>query len=157
MLNKKCLISTGALALAMAPLASPAVAQSFSPAPSTTTLSGLLNLQQTVNLDCQVSVSVSINSSGQATVTSRSFSPGNPACGTVITPFGTWTLSPDSPTQVTATVGATSFAGSCVGPITGVWNNATSSVTFTNATVPGTPGPCTVNGTLTASPAVTIP
>ena len=158
MLNKKCLISTGALALAMMPLASPAAAQTFSPAPNTFTLSGLLNLQQTVNLDCQVDVDISVNSSGAPTVTGRSFSPGNPACGLVITAFGSWSVNPDNPTQVTATVGATSFAGSCSGSITGTWSNATQSVTFTNASVPGTPVPCIVNGTLTSSdPNVRIP
>lgn len=157
MLTKKGLLSTGALALAILPIASPAMAQSFSPASSTTTLSGLLNLQQSININCQVQINASIDAAGQATVTSRSFSPGNPLCGGAVTPFGTWTLSPDNPTQVSATVGSTSVLGTCSGSITGTWNNATNSVTFTNAIVPGTPAPCIVNGTLTSVPGVTIP
>ena len=156
MLNKKSLISTGALALAAMTVASPAMAQSFKPVNSTTKLSGVLNLQQSININCNVHVDVSINGSGVATVTSRSFSPGSPLCGGVVQPFGTWTLTPNSTTQVTATVGASSVLGSCVGSVIGAWNNANSTLTFNNATVPGTPGPCTVNGTLTANPAVTI-
>lgn len=151
MFTKTGLISALALILAIAPFAPPAAAQ-IGPPNSTTTLSGILNLQQSININCQVQIYVSINAAGQTTVISRSFSPGSPLCGGTVTPFGTWTLSPDNPFQVSATVGSTSVLGTCFGVITGVWNNVTRTLTFINATVPGTPIPCTINGTLTANP-----
>lgn len=163
MLTKKvAAISTGALAFAMMTAASPAMASHpFSkPVPGTFKLSGVLNLVQTININCDVHIDVSVNASGIATVTGRSFSstsPGtSPLCGTVVQPFGTWTIKPVSATQITATVGATSFAGSCSGSISGAWSNANDTLTFINGVVPGTPSSCTVNGVLTADQDVEI-
>ena len=151
MLNKLSMVFVGALALAMTALASPAMAFKFAPAPNTFTLSGALTLSQSITIDCVVTINVSVDAAGVATVTGRTFSPGSPLCGSVVQPFGTWTVSPDSLTQITATVGATSILGQCVGAIVGAWNNTTQTLTFTNASVPGAPNPCTVNGTLTSS------
>lgn len=158
MLNKISMAFAGAFALALTALASPAMATTFkfAPAPNTFTLSGILTLNQSITINCTVTVDVSVNSAGVATVTNRTFSPGNALCGGTVQPFGTWTLTPDSLTQVTATVGSTSILGTCVGDIIGTWSNANSTLTFNNATVPGTPGDCTVNGTLTADSPVTI-
>ena len=152
-LSKFSMAMAGVLALAVTAIATPAAAANwkFAPAPSTFKLSGTLNLEQTVNLDCQVDVHVSVNTAGEATVTNRSFSPGSPACGLLINAFGTWELTPNSATQVTATVGATSIAGQCSGSILATWNNSTQTLSFNNATVPGNPGGCTVNGTLTSN------
>lgn len=154
-LNKFSMVLVGTLALAMTALASPAMAQTFSPAPNTFMLTGVLNLQQSININCDVKINVSVDAAGVATVTSQSFSATSagtsPLCGTAVTPFGTWTLTPNSPTQVTSTVGATSVLGTCVGAVLGTWDNATSTLTFINAIVPGAPGPCIVNGTLTSS------
>ena len=141
------------LSLALAP--SPASAQSFSPTNTTTTLSGFLNIQTGTNDTCQVSVDVSIDANGQATVTGKSLFPGSLNCGILVTPFGTWALSPDSTTQVTATIGFIDL-GLCSGDVTATWNNANSTLTFINQIIIGPGLPCIVSGFLTADPAITI-
>ena len=141
------------LSLALAP--SPASAQSFSPTNTTTTLSGLLEITTGIISTCQVSIDVSIDANGQATVTGKSFFPGDPLCGNLIAPLGTWALSPDSTTQVTTTIGISGF-GSCSGDVTTVWDNANSSLTFFNVTILEPPEFCIINGRLFADPAITI-
>ena len=158
MLTKKsAALSTGALALAMMTVASPALASGpfkFHPAPNTFHLTGVLELQQSITIECDVKIDVSVDANGHASVTGRTFSntsPGtSPLCGGVVLPFGVWTLNADSTTQVTAEVGSSSILGQCFGDIVGTWSNATSTLTFNSATVPGTPGDCTVDGTLTS-------
>ena len=164
MLNKAGVLSkfsmavAGVLALAVTAIATPAAATNwrFDPAPNTFKLSGILTLTQSITIRCNVHIEVSVNASGVATVTSRTFSDDTPGvtsslCGTVVQPFGTWTLAPNgSDTEVIATVGSSSILGSCVGSITGAWSNANQTVTYTGASVPGTPSPCTVTGTLTS-------
>ena len=171
MLNKDGVLSkfsmavAGVLALAVTAIATPAAATNwrFDPAPNTFHLTGILQLEQSITIFCNVKIDVSVDAKGVATVTSRTFSNGTPGvtsplCGGVVQPFGTWTLAPNgSDTEVTATVGSSSILGSCVGSILGAWSNANQTVTFTGASVPGTPGPCTVNGTLTSDdPSVRI-
>ena len=159
MLTKKsAAFSTGALALAMMTVASPAAASGpfqFHPAPNNFHLTGVLELEQSITILCDVKIDVSVNASGHATVTGRTFSntsPGTSAlCGGVVQPFGVWTLNADSTTQVTAEVGSSSILGQCFGDIIGTWDNAASTLTFNNASVPGTPAPCTVDGVLTSS------
>lgn len=155
MTKMTALVSTAALALTA--FASPALAQSFSPPNSTTTLSGSLNLQQTQNINCQTTINVSINSGGSATVTSRAFSPGDPLfCGFIVQPNGAWSVSPSGATTISASVGAQSIAGTCFGTVTGTYNNTTGELSFSNATIPGDPQECVINGSLYASPVITI-
>ena len=143
------------LSLALAP--SPASAQSFSPTNTTTTLSGFLNIQTGTNDTCQVSVDVSIDANGQATVTGKSLFPGSLNCGILVTPFGTWALSPDSTTAVTATIGFSGFPTFCSSDVTAVWDNANSSLSFFNVTILEPPNEfCIINGALFADPAITI-
>jgi|GEM_PF-6614617 hypothetical protein len=157
------LVSAGALALAA--VTSPAMAQSFSPTNSTTTLSGLLNLEQTQNINCQTTIGVSIDGAGAASVTSRSFSPGNFFfCGLIVQPLGTWTVvagpndaGPPAVYRITANVGAQSIAGTCYGEVEGTYNNSTGELTFDNAVIPSSdPQDCIINGSLFASPIITI-
>ncbi len=150
---KKTVMAAACFAL----LGSPALAQSFSPAPSNTNLSGVLTLTQSTTLDCNVNVSVSIDASGNAAVTSRSFSPGDFLCGTVVNPAGTWTIEAGPGTNaVTLNVGASSILGSCSGTVQASWNNSTGALTFNNVSIPGSPSACNINGTLTSSPQVSI-
>ena len=151
-LSRFSMIVAGALALAVTAFASSAMASGpfkWHPAPNHFTLAGDLTFSQSITIVCRVEVDVEVDANGHATVKDRRFLPGNPLfCGSVVNPFGTWTLTADSPTQVTASVGSSSIAGSCFGNITGSWDNATSTLSFSGASVPGTPGPCTVSGDL---------
>ena len=144
------------LSIALAP--SPASAHSFSPTNTTTTLSGVLLLQDFISFACQVSIDVSIDGNGNATVTGQSLRPGSSLlCGSIARAIGTWTLSPDSATQATADISFTgSISNICSGTVTLAWDNANSSLTFLNTLLPDGFVPCFVNGTLLADPAITI-
>jgi hypothetical protein len=161
MFKTAALISTAALAVAT--IASPAMAQSFYPRSSSATLTGTLNLEQTQNIDCVTTIGLSINASGAATVTSRSFSPGDWFyCGFIVQPLGTWTVTAGSQINsdehnVTASVGAQSIAGTCFGSVAGVYKNSTKTLTITNQTIPSTdPSDCYVDGALVANTSVSI-
>ena len=151
-------IASAATALAaMALIAAPGMAQEFRPLNSTTTLSGTLDLRQSQDVNCAVSVGVSIDGNGEATVTSRSFSPGTFLCGSVVNPAGTWTIDAGPGTNtVTLNVGASSILGSCSGTVQADWNNSTGTLTFNNVSIPGSPDPCTIDGSLSSSPQVSI-
>ena len=96
-------------------------------------------------------------SGGSATVTSRAFSPGDPLfCGFIVQPNGAWSVSPSGATTISASVGAQSIAGTCFGTVTGTYNNTTGELSFSNATIPGDPQECVINGSLYASPVITI-
>jgi hypothetical protein len=160
MFKTAALISTAALTVAA--FASPAMAQSFSPANhGAATLSGVLNLQQTQNINCQTDVDVNI-SGGAATVTGRSFGPGpHWTCGWIVTPLGSWTVTAGGAVDpvnlpgkyyVSASVGAQSIAGTCFGTVTGIYDNGAHTLTFDNEQIPSTdPQDCFVTGTLTDS------
>lgn len=164
MLNKAGVLSrfsitvAGALALAVTAFASSAMASGpfkWHPAPNTFHLTGILQLEQSITILCDVKIDISVDANGHATVTGRAFSNTSagtsPLCGGVVQPFGTWTINADSTSQVTAAVGSSSILGNCFGSIVGNWSNANRTLQFINATVPGTPGDCTVNGILTSS------
>lgn len=156
MFKTAALISTAALTLAA--ISSPALAQSFSPVNSTTTLSGNLELEQTQIIDCDVSVDVSIDGAGAATVTNRSFTPGSFFCGLLVQPTGTWTVTAGpGASSVTLSIGASTVTGgSCFGTVTVPYNSTTGELYFNNVSVPGTPNACRILGSLYASPVITI-
>lgn len=155
MFKTAALISTAVLAVAT--IASPAMAQTFGPTNSSANLSGVLNLQQTQNINCQTDVSISIDNLGAATVTSRSFGPGpHWTCGWIVTPLGTWTVTaggavPSKPDTyyVYASVGAQSIAGTCFGIVQGEFNNIRHELEFDNEEIVSTdPQNCYVTGIL---------
>ncbi|MEO1037962.1 MAG: protein activator of alkane oxidation PraB [Pseudomonadota bacterium] len=160
---KKALTLTAAMA-ASALLAAPALASTFSPAPSSGTITGTLTLSQTVTLTCSFSANYSINAAGTVmTITGQSFS-GGFGCS-ALSPLGAWTATPNhgTPPTVDITVSAGSLFGTCNGTISDVaWNNSsgTTGPNFQNDTVAGevggTPTPCTINGQLVTSSDVTI-
>lgn len=152
MLKRTSLIS--AAILLVGTTAAPALAQDFSfePAPGSSTLAGLLELEQSQEINCQTNVEVSINSSGDATVTSRTFSPGTPfLCGGIVNPAGTWTVVPIALDMVRLTVGASSILGSCSGTVDVDWDNSAGELDFDNVIIPGTPDDCRIDGILESS------
>ena len=154
-LNRFSIVQASALALAIVAFASSATASGpfkWHPAPNTFTLSGVVQISQSITILCDVRIDISVDANGHATVTGRTLSntsPGtSPLCGGVIQPFGTWLLEADSITQAAIWLGIASVLGQCFGELVGAWNNANSTLTLNNAPVPGTPGPCFVTGTL---------
>lgn len=155
MFKATVLISTAALSLAA--MASPALAQSFSPINSTTTLSGNLELEQTQIINCDVDVGLSINGSGAASVTSRTFSPGNFFCGLAVQASGTWSVAAGPGTnQVTLAIGASTITGGNCFESGVVVPYVGGKVIFDNVMIDGTPNDCRIDGELTSSPTVTI-
>ena len=158
---KKLLTLTAALA-ASTLLATPALAQQFSPAPSSGTISGTLILSQTTTLTCSFSGNYSVNAAGTLmTITNQSFS-GGFGCS-LLSPLGSWTAVPNAGPTVDITVSAGSLFGTCNGTASGVaWNNnpGTTGPNFMGDSVPGevggNPAPCTITGQLATNTDVTI-
>lgn len=140
-------------------------AQSFNPAPGVFKAVGNLELFQTIeNVDCNVEAIIEVNASGQAYITSMTFSPGHALCGTAIRP-----LSPPPPQLITGTPGGAgegsvninvniqAGAGTCTGvlaPMKLYWGTKGPNriVTDPVATVPGSPSTCYATGYLNITP-----
>lgn len=158
---KSASVLAAAAALSVAGLAGSASAMPISPAGTNVTLTGNLTLSQTTTVTCAVTLNGVVNAAGTGvTITGGSFAPGSWQCGWLVVPTGfPWTVTPGTgPTRITVVgIAASSIAGSCSGTITAPWNNGPpSSVTFSNASIPGSPNACTISGTLTSSPTLTI-
>lgn len=153
---KKMMSSTAAAAVAIAVLIAPsAMAQTFSPT-GPFTASGLVELSQTITISCTVTVEGVINADGSATINNVTFSPpSSPLCGTLVAPTGGWELAAGPGTNnVTMTVGASTFTGgNCSGPIVAAYSAGVISL---SGTVPGSPSPCSVNGSVQVTPVLTI-
>ncbi|GEM_PF-3098786 len=153
-------VLSAVMALATAGVASSASAATFTPSPvSNFTLSGSLTVShpQATTVTCSVEMTGNIDSSGATAVISNvAVDPGDWACGSLLTANGTpWIVLPTSTSSIMIWMGFTS-PWTCGGATAASWTNgAPSTVTFSSATVPGSPG-CTVSGTLTASHSVTI-
>ena len=161
---KRILTLTAALA-ASTLLATPAIASTFSPAPSSGTISGNLVLSQTITLVCSFSADYSVNAAGTLmTITNQSFG-GGFGCS-LLSPIGSWTVVPNHgppPPTVDITISIASLFGTCSGTISGVaWNDrpGTTGPNFQNDSVSGevggVPAPCTITGQLVTSNSVTI-
>ncbi|MBI1683646.1 protein activator of alkane oxidation PraB [Caulobacter hibisci] len=149
-----------AAVLAAAGFAGSASAATITPNPTSFTLTGTLTLSQSTTVTCNVSLTGSVPAGGgSATITSGSFSGGSWQCGTLVFPTGfPWGITLNGGTSITVVgIGATSILGSCSGNITTSWvNGSPGKVTFTGATIPGSPNSCTITGTLNSSPSLTV-
>lgn len=137
--------------LGAAGFASSASAAVITPNPTAFTLTGSLVLVQSTTVTCNVTLTGTVAAGGgSATITGATFAPGSWQCGTLVGPSGLpWTITPGAGPTITVTgISATSILGRCAGTISAAWNNATSSVTFSGATIPGTPRACSLTGTL---------
>ena len=131
----------------MAVTAAPALAAW--PPNTNQTISGTLSLEQSIQIDCVVTVNLSIDGSGDPTITGRSFAPGSFLCGGVVSPSGTWTAAwGPGANEVTLSTGASSVLGSCFDTVVADFNHTTNTLTFNNVTVSRTPSDCYVDGSL---------
>jgi hypothetical protein len=155
---------TASAILAIGASAGAAKAVTFVPngsEPTSFTLTGTLTLQQSTTIRCAVRLNGMILPGGSlAYIYSGSFTSGDWQCGWLVYPNGfTWILTPSWPSQVTVSgVSAATILGSCSGTLSYLtWTNGPpSSVTMYYASIPGSPSACTISGTLTSSPQISI-
>jgi len=146
-------LSVVAAAFASVAIASPSLAQSFSPSTGNVSGSGSVRLQQTTDVTCTVSITASPGATSRA-IPTRSISAGSALCF-VVTPYGAWKADviPGSTTSVSLTIGANTVANKpCYGAVTVAWNNATNTATFINNVLPavnaGDPSCTIVSGSI---------
>jgi len=152
-------------AIAMLAGAAPALAGpvNVTPKPTTFTLSGVVQVSQSVNLTCNLSLNVSVDASNNMNITSGSLSGGDALCPSVVLTNFSWPTTVTAPaasasgpaTQLAvANFRANTLTGNCQGTLTVAWNNTTKKATI-NSTVPGTSlfasRPCTITGVLDSS------
>ena len=147
--------------LATLALASPSFAQSFNPSSGSVSGSGSVALRQSVNVTCNVGVTLSPISANSAPIPTRSITRGSLLCAAVA-PYGSWSAAPvpGSTNQIDLTIGANTVANDpCYGTVRVAYNNANSSVSFNNNVLPPVNAggnACTlVSGTITL-PGLTI-
>ncbi|TRO89096.1 protein activator of alkane oxidation PraB [Glycocaulis profundi] len=138
----KIATSASAVALMAAVIATPAA---LADTPFTGT--GVLELAQTIDVECRITVNGVAHSDGSVTVDDVSFTPGNVLCGIAIFDDGPWDIEDNpGPTSITLYVTAATFVGgNCSGWITVPYDSSTGELTFNNVSVPGSPAPCTIN------------
>lgn len=149
------IVAGAALIACLAAPASPAAAQSFSPAPGNYTLSGPVTFTDTHVYTCDATISISVNAVGAATVLSRSLS-GPGWCGLAVVPAGSWTIAPGPGFEASIVMGFNTGITSCYGLVTAALT-APSTFEWPNTDLPGSPAAfCRVRGELTATPALTV-
>ena len=158
-------IATTLAAIAMLAGAAPALAGpvNVTPKPTTFTLSGAVQVSQSVNLNCNLTLNVSVDASNNMNITSGALTAGDALCPSVVLTNFNWPTTVSAPnasgtgpaTQLAvANFRATTLTGNCQGTLTVAWNNTTRQATI-NSTVPGTSlfasRPCTITGVLNSS------
>lgn len=100
--------------------------------------SGEANLEQSLNVTCDVAFNGTVTSSTTVAISSPSISPGDFSCIFVV-PQGTWSAAtvPGDATKVDITMGANTIANDpCYGTVRGDWDNNGKVLTITNKTLP---------------------
>lgn len=143
-------------ALSLAGLAPPAAAQSFSPAPGTYVLSGPVTLADASVYTCTVTINMSVNAAGAATVTSRTVS-GSGWCGLAVLPYGAWTIAPGPGSGATMVLGFSAGTRNCYGLVQASLLASPARLQLPQTDLPGAPLGCRITtGTLYASPSLTV-
>lgn len=122
-------------------------------------VTGTVTVKQSIQITCNFSGTLQLDSTGQLVIANPTFSAGNILCGGAVKPnAGPWVVSGVSLTgahsgvPVTiSNVGASTFlGGNCLGNITGTLSDSgTSGHTLTvpgPQTIPGTPSSCQIIG-----------
>ncbi len=124
------------------------------------TLSGILTISQTTTVSCNVTLNVVVAAGGgSAMVTGGSFFGGSWQCGWLVSPTSfPWAFTPSPASRVWITpFNLDNIAGSCFGTIHTWWTNGSPGrLELDSWTIPGSPTYCTIDGTLSSSPSLTI-
>lgn len=161
---KKIIAVVSSAALLSLVSVSSASAQKLADPGGSYSVSGALNLFQTVpGVFCNVSMTVNVDAAGVGSATGITFSPGHPLCGTAIFPIGPWPVRGINVAtqEIEIDVDVIAAGGRC----TGTLSSSAANVTLTQspnrivvpgsypggATVPGTPSTCYVDGILTVN------
>ncbi|WP_394834960.1 hypothetical protein LVJ94_51520 [Pendulispora rubella] len=127
----------------------------LTPASTNFTASGSMTLKKgLVTLNCTATFTGATDAAGAGKVTAATFSGGSLCSGLKSAGFP-WAVVPSSTTQATVqNVTVNTSLGAC-GPsnLAAAYNNTNGSLTFTNAALSGG---CSVSGTLTTSPRITV-
>ncbi|PLR27589.1 protein activator of alkane oxidation PraB [Caulobacter zeae] len=156
MLKSASVLAAAILATAGFAAAGSASAATITPAGTGFTLSGDLTMSQSTTVECAVTLTGTTASDGSsASITGGSFAAGDWQCGWLVTPSSfPWSVTLNGGSSITISgIGANSILGNCAGSITTNWSGG---VTFSGATIPGSPGTCSITGTLTSSPSLTV-
>ncbi|PVM83910.1 protein activator of alkane oxidation PraB [Caulobacter radicis] len=162
MLKRASIAAAAALAMA-----TPAFAQTFSPAGASFTMSGYLSASDVETVNCATTLYGVVSADGtSATITGGFFAPGSGPtsgkCGVIFHPNDfPWTLQPASSSTVNLLgIGMGYFLGHCSGSIFGAsWTNGppgAGAATITPVMISGAYGGCLVHGALATSPSLTI-
>lgn len=122
----------------VAALAMPFAAQAQSFSGNANGSSGYAELEQSLNVTCDVTFDGTVTSSTTVAISSPDIAPGDFSCIFVV-PQGTWSAAtvPGDATKVDITMGANTIANDpCYGTVRGDWNNSTKVLTITNKTLP---------------------
>lgn len=156
---KKILIA-GAMAASAAFLVPQASAQTFSPTGSFTLANvGTFTVSKGITLNCNLAGAGSVDTAGNASVSSLTLSGGGGLCGSITFTTTPYVVSGVSPSTVTINgMVVTAITGNCAGNLTGSYNQSTGVITFANATLPATSGvgACRINGQVKISPTLTF-
>jgi hypothetical protein len=123
---------------AVAALAMPLAAQAQTFSGNANGSSGEANLEQTLNVTCDVTFDGTVTSGTTVAISSPDISPGDFNCIFVV-PQGTWSAStvPGDATKIDITLGANTVANDpCFGTVRADWNNSTKVLTITEKTLP---------------------
>ncbi|AYG93873.1 protein activator of alkane oxidation PraB [Brevundimonas naejangsanensis] len=156
----KKIAAVSAALLVAASFSAPAFAH-VSPAPTTVSLDGFLNLSQTLNINCAASLTLTINADGHTgSITGGSIDPGDWQCALVNPSNFPWAVTighadanGDAPVTISG-LSSTSIAGDCSGNVSGTISSP--GVIVLDDTIPGVPGPCHISGALVSSSSLTV-
>ncbi|MNS23058.1 hypothetical protein D3C72_548640 [compost metagenome] len=166
-MKKFASVAAAAAALSVLVCASGASAQTaatWSPTVDGWNLSGLLSMNQSVNVDCQLDVEAKTTSTTTGQINSFVLTPAPTLLCSSLTPSSLpWSIEPlknASTGQYFIRINnlhVTTSLGYCQGDVVGEWFNVPQNLVFTGATVDGKvfgfDAPCTIDGEVHATPA----
>lgn len=157
-MNKIAMIAMGAFATMG--MTTAATAETWTPASTTSSLSGALQVSKLLGpFNCGVSGSITTPAgSGNASLTSLALTAGDSTCTSITFTGGPWAVEgvPGSPKKVKIkNLGVTGITGNCKGDLEGTYLGS-GQIQFVNVTLPRTSGlgDCKINGTIATSPAL---
>jgi len=155
-MQKVATIAASIAALALTVFASNASAQTWAPVTDGWTLSGNLNVQQTLSLNCDVTGHAKTTSSNTGTIDAFNFVPGSSACA-VLGENLPWSIAPlavgpSGGKGVRITLSVTALFTTCAGYVDGDYDNAGTISFPVGSQVMGGGSTCYLDGEVVLTP-----